>query len=175
MSPIFPLWDFSHWHAVDDRVRGGSSISHLEPYTLSPSIAQSIDDEKGSGARFHGTLDITTLGGAGFASQRCIFGPSPLNLARHKYSGIILDVLCDPAIPTLASNHPSNFTLVLQTTISSKVPQKPRTPSDPQAARLAYEADFCIPTDLDFDNYIQGETGGQVGSTMAAAPFGTDL
>ncbi|KAI8936307.1 hypothetical protein NX059_006725 [Plenodomus lindquistii] len=49
-------WKASDWTSSDDRVRGGSSQSYL---TI-----------KGSSASFHGTLDITTLGGAGFASQR---------------------------------------------------------------------------------------------------------
>lgn len=44
------------WTTTDDRVRGGSSISHL---TALPNNC----------ARFHGHLDTSTLGGAGFASQ----------------------------------------------------------------------------------------------------------
>ncbi|KAL4969034.1 CIA30 family protein [Aspergillus stella-maris] len=51
-------WSTSDWTSSDDRVRGGSSISHLTP---SP-------DKKS--ALFTGILDIHTLGGAGFASQR---------------------------------------------------------------------------------------------------------
>ncbi|KAH7238956.1 complex I intermediate-associated protein 30-domain-containing protein [Fusarium tricinctum] len=50
-------WDSSLWTAQDDRVRGGSSISHL---TVS-SPTQAV---------YHGNLDTKTLGGAGFASQR---------------------------------------------------------------------------------------------------------
>lgn len=46
------------WTSSDDRVRGGSSQSTL----TCPSGSLN--------AEFHGTLDITTLGGAGFASQR---------------------------------------------------------------------------------------------------------
>ncbi|CAN9223174.1 unnamed protein product [Alternaria alternata] len=49
-------WKASDWTDSDDRVRGGASQSYL---TIT-----------GSSARFHGNLDITTLGGAGFASQR---------------------------------------------------------------------------------------------------------
>ncbi len=45
------------WTAVDDCVRGGSSQSYLE----------AIGDK--TRVRFYGTLDTTTLGGAGFASQ----------------------------------------------------------------------------------------------------------
>lgn len=52
------------FRAVDDRVRGGSSQSHL---TVSAS---------GQTASFNGTLDTTTLGGAGFASQVTLDGPT---------------------------------------------------------------------------------------------------
>ena len=48
---------------MDDRVRGGSSQSHL---TISGS---------GHEACFNGTLDTATLGGAGFASQVTFDGP----------------------------------------------------------------------------------------------------
>jgi len=44
------------WQPTDDRVRGGSSQSYLSPLL-------------NNGAFFNGTLDIKTLGGAGFASQ----------------------------------------------------------------------------------------------------------
>ena len=44
------------WQTVDDRVRGGSSISNLEALS-------------NNGALFSGNLNTTTLGGAGFASQ----------------------------------------------------------------------------------------------------------
>jgi hypothetical protein len=49
-------WNADDWTSSDDRVRGGKSESHLDCH--------------GSSAIFHGTLDIKTLGGAGFASQR---------------------------------------------------------------------------------------------------------
>ena len=47
----------TNWTAVDDRVRGGSSRSHLSLLRSSTNI------------RFFGILDTKTLGGAGFASQ----------------------------------------------------------------------------------------------------------
>lgn len=43
---IFPPWHFDRWAAVDDRVRGGSSQSHLEP----------IKPDNSTSARFWGTL-----------------------------------------------------------------------------------------------------------------------
>lgn len=51
-------WSSDAWETTDDRVRGGSSTSHLTPSSSCHS------------ARFHGHLDTSTLGGAGFASQQ---------------------------------------------------------------------------------------------------------
>ncbi|KAK5691044.1 hypothetical protein LTR97_011696 [Elasticomyces elasticus] len=51
-------WNADIWTASDDSVRGGKSSSHLDI-----SAADST-------ARFYGHLDIKTLGGAGFASQK---------------------------------------------------------------------------------------------------------
>ncbi|KAK5675479.1 hypothetical protein LTS10_011923 [Elasticomyces elasticus] len=51
-------WNADIWTASDDSVRGGKSSSHLNI-----SAADST-------ARFYGHLDIKTLGGAGFASQK---------------------------------------------------------------------------------------------------------
>ncbi|KAK4688463.1 hypothetical protein P7C73_g1650, partial [Tremellales sp. Uapishka_1] len=144
---LFPPFHFSSWKAVDDRVRGGSSISHLEPITIDSSV---------EGARFWGNLgtpavphstasftrlisssfaDIETLGGAGFASQRYIFGPRPLSLPLFQYQGIQLDLSPCPS-------HCKEFTLVLKTSLSSTVPRKPRTPPIPQPASLSYEHNF---------------------------------
>ncbi|KAH8727541.1 CIA30 family protein [Phaeosphaeriaceae sp. PMI808] len=69
-------WTASDWTASDDRVRGGSSQSYL--------------DVSSSTARFHGTLDITTLGGAGFASQRTTGDDRSWDLSA--YDGIHLDI-----------------------------------------------------------------------------------
>ena len=52
------------WTAIDDRVRGGASTSHLTPLP-----APYVPAAARARARFHGTLDTATLGGAGFASQ----------------------------------------------------------------------------------------------------------
>ncbi|KAG9253726.1 CIA30 family protein [Emericellopsis atlantica] len=67
-------WDASLWETTDDRVRGGSSVSHL-----------TVHD--GKAARFHGTLDTSTLGGAGFASQQTR-GTNHWDLSR--YEGLLL-------------------------------------------------------------------------------------
>ncbi|KAL5338537.1 complex I intermediate-associated protein 30-domain-containing protein [Aspergillus crustosus] len=51
-------WSSTEWTSSDDRVRSGSSISRLKPSADAYS------------ALFKGNLNITTLGGAGFALQR---------------------------------------------------------------------------------------------------------
>lgn len=61
---------------TDDRVRGGSSHSNL--------TVDSPDH-----ARFHGHLDTSTLGGAGFASQHSL---GELHLDLTDYDGIIVSI-----------------------------------------------------------------------------------
>ena len=63
------------WTTIDDRVRGGSSISHL-------------DALPNNCARFYGHLDTSTLGGAGFASQ---FSPEDGSWDLSAYDGIELE------------------------------------------------------------------------------------
>ncbi|KAI0811745.1 NADH:ubiquinone oxidoreductase intermediate-associated protein 30 [Xylaria sp. FL0064] len=58
-------WHAKSWVVSDDRVRGGKSRSHLDLTSGSGS-----EEGKEETVRFHGVLDITALGGAGFASQR---------------------------------------------------------------------------------------------------------
>jgi len=60
------------WETTDDRIRGGSSQSYFSPV---------LDN----GASFNGTLDIKTLGGAGFASQ---FSPTIDNGNLSAYDGL---------------------------------------------------------------------------------------
>ncbi|KAH8916186.1 CIA30-domain-containing protein [Atractiella rhizophila] len=67
--PIFNTtnWNIEagHFRAVDDVVRGGNSVSRLDVVG---------GGEKGTRrARFWGTVDTSTLGGAGFASQSHTF------------------------------------------------------------------------------------------------------
>ncbi|KAI8897968.1 complex I intermediate-associated protein 30-domain-containing protein [Globomyces pollinis-pini] len=72
-------WKFKHWETVDDRIRGGVSISNLVP----------IQHDTLQTARFYGTLDPSILN-AGFASQRFIF-QQPLDASA--YSGVRLTIL----------------------------------------------------------------------------------
>lgn len=60
-SQVFPPWNYERWRAVDDRVRGGSSISHLDAvefdwdanFNVNPSTEKV---SKQMGARFWGNL-----------------------------------------------------------------------------------------------------------------------
>ncbi|RDW90745.1 CIA30 family protein [Aspergillus mulundensis] len=70
-------WSPNDWTSQDDRVRGGASTSYL---TASPDSTS---------ASFTGTLDISTLGGAGFASQRTTVEKS---WDLSAYDGLELDI-----------------------------------------------------------------------------------
>ncbi|KAJ4514274.1 hypothetical protein HRR83_006773 [Exophiala dermatitidis] len=84
-------WYPEQWTASDDRVRGGSSQSYL--------------DCSGPAACFHGRLDIGTLGGAGFASQRTVRDDWHLKL--DSFAGV--EVSIDPSH---SDNHV--YTLILK-------------------------------------------------------------
>ncbi|KAI1388008.1 NADH:ubiquinone oxidoreductase complex I intermediate-associated protein 30 [Hypoxylon trugodes] len=70
-------WIEQAWIASDDRVRGGKSQSYL------------ICSPDSSTASFRGHLDISALGGAGFASQRTV---DPQSWDLFDYQGIRLGV-----------------------------------------------------------------------------------
>ncbi|KAI5467666.1 complex I intermediate-associated protein 30-domain-containing protein [Mariannaea sp. PMI_226] len=110
-------WDASCWTASDDRVRGGSSTSFLT--VTSP-----------ESARFHGHLDTTTLGGAGFASQRTV---GELELDLSAYQGLSL------SLEGGASGH--KFTLTIKDTIPGD-----RGDGRDQAG-VSWEADFEPPAE----------------------------
>jgi len=85
-------------------------------------------------------VDIETLGGAGFASQRHLFGPLPLHLPELEYQGLCLSLHPDTSLTTTTG--PKTFTLVLKTTLNTTPPKHPKTPPEPDAASLSYEANF---------------------------------
>lgn len=72
-------WSPNDWTSSDDRVRGGSSHSKLDC-----SSASLI-------ATFNGNLDITTLGGAGFASQRTTGEDRRWNLSAYDGVELVID------------------------------------------------------------------------------------
>lgn len=73
-------WSTASWTSTDDRIRGGASTSYLTP--IFPA-----SDPNHEHVIFHGTLDTTTLGGAGFASQRTVDEPER-SWDLHAYDGV---------------------------------------------------------------------------------------
>ena len=67
-------WKLESWITVDDRIRGGKSISKLA-------------ETSGKNVIFSGSLDTTALGGAGFASQQFWF-EKPLDF--NGYNSLIV-------------------------------------------------------------------------------------
>jgi hypothetical protein len=113
-------WDSSQWTSVDDRVRGGKSISHLD-----------ISDPRVC-ATFSGNLDIKTLGGAGFASQRTVpelFAPG---LDLSDYDSLVIDVHA-------SASDDKTYTLILKDT--EALPQRP---DGREQSTVSWEHDFCL-------------------------------
>ncbi|KAK6530597.1 hypothetical protein TWF281_007437 [Arthrobotrys megalospora] len=109
-------WEPEFWTASDDRVRGGRSQSYLK-----------ISEDK-STATFHGDLDITALGGAGFASQRtkdAAGGPWDLS----KADGVCIG---------LGEVDSRIYTLVLKDTIL------PKRPDGREQSTISYEFSFSV-------------------------------
>ncbi|KAF2461146.1 complex I intermediate-associated protein 30-domain-containing protein [Lineolata rhizophorae] len=115
-------WDSSEWTASDDRVRGGKSQSYLD---CSSSC---------STAKFHGTLDIATLGGAGFASQRTAGNDRNWDLS--DYDGIEIKV---------AEADTKRYTFIVKDTLLPRNPDNGR-----EQATISWEYDFCVsPSELE--------------------------
>ncbi|KAK3634517.1 hypothetical protein LTR56_015245 [Elasticomyces elasticus] len=113
-SEWVPLkWNADIWTASDDSVRGGKSSSHLD--------ISSAD----STARFYGHLDIQTLGGAGFASQKTS-GDWDLS----EYGAIQLHV---------KKGDKKRYTFILKDKLLSPNPENGR-----EQATISYEADFDL-------------------------------
>ncbi|KAI2633469.1 NADH:ubiquinone oxidoreductase intermediate-associated protein 30 [Xylaria nigripes] len=108
-------WRAESWEASDDRVRGGKSRSYLSnaPTPSNPSV------------KFHGTLDITTLGGAGFASQRT---PDDERWDLSGYIGLHVSI---------ASGDGKKYTLILKDEVL------PRRPDGRDQSTVSWEFDFA--------------------------------
>ncbi|KKK26312.1 hypothetical protein ARAM_001564, partial [Aspergillus rambellii] len=108
-------WSQDDWTSSDDRVRGGSSYSTL------------VRSPTGQTAAFQGNLDIETLGGAGFASQRTT-GERCWDLSA--YDGLELNI--DEADSKL-------YTLTLKNEIL------PKRPDGREQSSVSWEIDFRTP------------------------------
>lgn len=111
-------WDASLFTASDDRVRGGKSQSYL---TVSGAASQ---------ATFSGTLDIKTLGGAGFASQRTVDDAPAWDLA--DYGLLVLDV---------ARADGKKYTITLKDEVL------PKRPDGREQSTVSWEYDFVVEPD----------------------------
>ncbi|KAI0168977.1 NADH:ubiquinone oxidoreductase complex I intermediate-associated protein 30 [Hypoxylon sp. FL1284] len=107
-------WNEHAWVASDDRVRGGKSQSFL------------VHSADSSVASFRGDLDITALGGAGFASQRTV---DPQSWDLYDYHGLLLD---------LAGSDGKTYTLVLK----DEIPPKRAEGDGREASTVSWEYDF---------------------------------
>lgn len=131
----YSQWSESDWTASDDRVRGGSSISHLTVVastTDQNDIRQTHDSKtkKSSlSALFHGNLDTTTLGGAGFASQRTVNNALDWDLS--KYDGIEL---------VIGKTDGKRYAFILK---DETLPEQLRK----ERSSLSWEAEFVVPSD----------------------------
>jgi hypothetical protein len=114
-------WDAAQWQTSDDRVRGGSSRSHLT--VLDPRLA-----------RFHGHLDTKTLGGAGFASQH---SAGELHLDLSGCSGLVLSV-AGPSADGLAAAADASKRFAV--TLKDQLPGE--RPDGRAKSGISWEADF---------------------------------
>ncbi|KAL7416660.1 hypothetical protein BDY24DRAFT_377822 [Mrakia frigida] len=121
----------ANWKAVDDRVRGGSSVSHL--------------DAVEGGFKFWGTLDTQTLGGAGFASQSYTFD-TPLSLPLSLYTGLLVRLLPPPSssskpLPDVEKGRPKKPTRI---TVILKTEEPKKRKDGRNEAVVSWEADFDV-------------------------------
>ncbi|KAL2849082.1 complex I intermediate-associated protein 30-domain-containing protein [Aspergillus pseudodeflectus] len=124
-------WDTQCFHAVDDRVRGGCSHSTLAP--LRPKHTGDSDKD-GNIAHFSGTLDTTTLGGAGFASQQT---HGDLHWDLSDYDGIVLKVRPGGgARSAIGEGEVKKYTLLLKDSIPEK------RPDGRERSAVCWEVDF---------------------------------
>lgn len=106
-------WSPLDWTSSDDRVRGGTSYSELSCKATE------------SSAVFHGNLDIKTLGGAGFASQRTTGEDRSWDVS--KYNGIVLDI---------EKSDDKRYTLILKDELL------PKSPNGREQSTVSWEFDF---------------------------------
>ncbi|KAK3333722.1 NADH:ubiquinone oxidoreductase intermediate-associated protein 30 [Cercophora scortea] len=118
-------WTQKDWTSSDDSVRGGKSISTIT-ITTPPSSSSSSSPI----AIFAGTLDIKTLGGAGFASQRTVDTHPPFDLSN--FDALVLTIH--------GSAHDSKrFTIVL------KDGETIHRPDGREQSSVSWEHDFTYP------------------------------
>ena len=123
---IYRPWSKQDWTACDDRVRGGSSTSQIS--IKASTVGHPNHPAYSSSAFFHGHLDTTTLGGAGFASQRKTV--NALNWHLERYDGIEI---------TVGKTDGKRYTFVLKDEIL------PKRPDGREQSSLSWEYEFTVP------------------------------
>jgi len=108
-------WSQNDWISSDDRVRGGSSISHLD---CTPSSLIAV---------FNGNLDIKTLGGAGFASQRTTGEDKTWDLSKYDGLEIIIE-----------KSDEKQYTFILKDELL------PKSPNGREQSTVSWEYDFTV-------------------------------
>ncbi|KFH44105.1 hypothetical protein ACRE_051000 [Hapsidospora chrysogenum ATCC 11550] len=115
-------WDPKAWETINDSLRGGSSTSYLSAIDADPSAVY-----------FHGHLDTTTLGGAGFASQQHTC--DSWDLSAH--DGLLLEL---GALPAGADDHGcKRYTVTLKNQVT------PRGENGRSRSTLTWQAEFEHP------------------------------
>ena len=129
--PLFgdPLpWSSASWTTVDDRVRGGSSVSSL-----------SVNSSTNS-AIFLGNLDTKTLGGAGFASQFASKATDSEGIKNENENERIWDLAAYDGIEIeMGSGDGKTYTLILKDEVSED------RGDGRMFAGLSFEAKFVAP------------------------------
>ncbi|GAC71321.1 FOG: RRM domain [Moesziomyces antarcticus T-34] len=140
-APALP-WRSDDFYAVDDRVRGGTSHSHM-------GIVQYPPNSRGE-IIFSGFLDTTTLGGAGFASQASS-KRFPVPLAKERFQGLRIVVRKQPSW-TEPSNPPSDGSIpgggkapVTSFVFEIKTQEPPKRPDGRRESVVVWEWSFGIP------------------------------
>ncbi|TKA65564.1 hypothetical protein B0A55_10434 [Friedmanniomyces simplex] len=128
-EPAFYFDDDQSPFAASYAAISGVDVSTADPYPYAEVERRRLDSigrQSGSSARFYGHLDIKTLGGAGFASQKTT-GDWDLS----KYVGIRLDV---------EKGDKKRYTFILKDKLLPPNPENGR-----EQATISYEADFDLP------------------------------
>lgn len=134
---------------TDTDRRGSASDSASDNQTPSdsnPASASASVSTLGPQAEFSGHLDITALGGAGFASQRTVDDVLPWDVSA--YDALVLDV---------ARADSKKYTLTLKDEVL------PRRPDGRDQSTVSWEHDFVVPPASD---------AGAGASSRIVIPFG---
>lgn len=115
----------------------------------------SAPENSSSQAEFSGHLDITALGGAGFASQRTADGVPGWDVSG--YDALVLDV---------ARADDRKYTLTLKDEVL------PRRPDGRDQSTVSWEYDFLVPTGKDGAASGDGDGSSTAGSARVVIPFG---